>query len=378
MAEWSRLANSTISDYFRGVEEGLGTKNRFFAMLKKMGNIIYGQQGTDLNWAVEYREIPLTTNNMEQAVVPSRQDYVKRCSITPIGYSQADQMTKREKLMNATGGSQLIDYFKEMAKRLERNSARQFQEEVYIDSSATGNSGRLSGLETMFATNGTINITSTTSASRAANAADVVGNPSDTYAGLSTILGNYAGAWSTGAGSVSDVWPAGKGQLSFDFFSPVVVCYNNTNFSATNTWANQCVQSVRYAVVHMQRYNTNNTSAVNKIFLDRDLYRLFLDKQDSKEHMYVQSNYSLRSMGFEDVIQQDGVEVSWEWGIPGAVGYGLNFDNVELYSWQDTLWDITGPTYSELNKSHYVIADFFGNLKFRTPSTFCKFINIAA
>lgn len=377
MAEWARLANSTISNYMRGVETKLGTKNRFWAMLQKTGNIKYGEAGTDINWAVEYREVPLATNNMEQAVIPQRNDYVQRASIAPVGYAPSDMMTDREKLINGKGRSQLIDYFEEMAKRIERNATRQLREEVYVDSSASGNSQRLSGMETMMAATQTLDLTSATVAGRTANQADVVMYPNDTYAGLSTILGNYAGSWSSitttsVSTAVKTAWPANKGTLSFDFFSPVGVLYDSSTWGGTaNTWEQCCLFATRYMVVHMQRYN-DDVTAVNKVFLDRDLYRSFLDKQDSKEHMYVESEYSLRAMGFEDTFMQDGVEISWEWGIPAAVGYGLNFAHVNYHSYFDTLWDIEGPTRQMLNKAYVVVANTFGNLRFDTPKYFAK------
>lgn len=375
MAEWARLTATTIADYVKGVEDELSTKQILMAAMKKAGNISYNHGGDTHNWAVEYREIPLTVNNGEQTITPQRQDYIKRVSVPWIGYNVADSMTKREKLVNQKGPWQLVDYFKEMTQRAMRNFTRQFQEEFYIDSSATGNSGRLGGFETMFATNGTLTITS--GAQRAANAADVVGYPNDTYAGLSTAIGTF-GSWATQS-TISTAWPAGKGTLSFDYFSPVVVCYNSTAWAgAANDWASNCLKASRYTITHMQRYDKGDQKSIKLLLLDRDLYRQFLDKQDSKEHMWVNTEYSLRALGFKDTFMQDGAEVCWEWGVPGGVGYGLNVDNMELMAMQDTLFVSRGPTFESLNNAYHVIVDFLGQIKFITPSRFAKLITIAA
>jgi len=383
MAEWARLASTTIADYMKGVEDKLGTRNKLYGLIKAAGNVKYNCTGDGFKWEVEYREIPLTINNGEQQITPQRQDYVKQPGLDYIGYVVSDTMTKREKLKNAAGPSQLVDYFKEMAKRLERNALRRFTEEFYVDSSATGNAGRLSGIETMMATNGTVDITQTGTqvpASRSANAADVVGYPSDTYAGLSTILANYGGTWRfPSSASISGTWPAGVGDLSVDFYSPTIVCYNSTAWAgATNTWADNCLKATRYMITHMQRYDQADEVALGKVFLDRDLYRQFLDKQDSKEHAYVQSNYSLRAMGFEDVFQQDGTEITWEWGIPAGVGYGFSVKNMELRSMQDRLWETSDVEFARLNNSYYVVGDFYGQQKYHSPRKFAKLITIAS
>lgn len=385
MAEWARLASTTIADYMKGVEDKLGTKHKLFALLKKAGNVEYNTTGDQFKWQVEYREVPLEVQTGEGAITPKREDYVKQANLDYISYVLSDAMTKREKLKNAAGPSQLVDYFKTMAKRLERNATRRFTEEFYTDSTATGNAGRLSGIESFMGTSGTVDTTQTGTqvpASRTANAADIVGFPSATYAGLSTILANYGGTWQFPTSAITGamgIWPSGKGELTTDFFSPTIVCYNNTTFpGTTHTWADQCIISLRYGITHMQRYDQPDEVALGKIFLDRDLYRQFLDKQDSKEHAYVQSSYSLRAMGFEDVIQQDGTEVTWEWGIPAGIGYGFSVANMTLRSMQDSVWEVSPVEFQRLNNAYTVVADFYGQLKFHSPRKFMKLITIAS
>lgn len=373
MAEWARLTNTTIAHYIKDVQAELTAKQILLALLKKAGRITYGMAGDGIKWDVEYREIPLTVNNGEQAVTPQRQDYVKQPFLDIAGYLVADVMTKREKVKNGKGPSQIVDYFKRMVTRSTKNLRRQFGEEFYIDSGASGNTGRLSGIETMMNTNGTVTIGS--GAQEAANAADVAGFPHGTYANITTDPGNYGGSWTSQSG-VATTWPAGHGTLSYDFFSPTIVCYSSTGFSGTtHDWDGQCLIATRYGITHMERYD-NDQTAVKKIILDRDLYRRFLDKHDSKEHAYVQSNYSLRAMGFEQTFMQDGVEITWEYGVPGAVGYGFNIENMELMSWQDDLFDVRGPIFNELNNAYHVIVDFLGNVKFETPRKFLKLISI--
>ena len=95
--------------------------------------------------------------------------------------------------------------------------------------------------ESIFAVNGTVNIS--TGAQRSANAADMFGFPADTYAGLNTGLGHYAGS-QTETGS----WPSAA-DPEYDFHSPVVVNYTSTGFGgATATWKDQCIEAMRERV----------------------------------------------------------------------------------------------------------------------------------
>lgn len=374
MAEWPRLVATTISDYAKGVEVELAANQMLMAALKKKGNISYNQTGLDFNWQVEYREVPLNVTTGEDTISPARQDAYKRATLDMAGYQIADVFTKRERLKNGGGPTQIINYYKLMSDRLFRNLKRQFGEEFYIDSSASGNSGRLSGIETMMALNGTTNITS--GAQRSATAADVVGYPNDTYAGLSTALAGGGGTWTSQA-DINTTWPAGRGTLNYDYWSPVVVNTTSTSFDgATDTWKDQCVQVTRYAVTHMQRYDDNRRS-MKMLLLDRDMYRQYLDKLDAKEHIYVTSENSLKALGFDAGIQQDGCEITWEFGVPGAVGYGFNIDNMELRSYQDELIKTQGPIYEPKNQSWYTIVDCFAQLKFRSPKFFCKLAALA-
>lgn len=381
MAEWARLTNTTIAKYIKGVESKLIAKQILLALLDKAGRITYGVAGDGVKWDVEYRESPLTVNNGEQAITPQRQDAYKQPSLDIAGYVVADVMTKRERVKNAPGPSQIVDYFKNMTERNTRNLRRQFGVELYTDQSGTGNTNRIAGFDSFTGINGTVNITS--GAQRTANAADVVAFPHDTYAGITTDLGNYAGTWGTQA-DITSTWPAGSGSLAYDFFAPVMVNFTSTAWAGSaNDWASNCLKATRYGITHMQRYDGNEAS-VKKLVLDRDMYRSFLDKQDSKEHAYVQSKFNLRAMGFESTFLQDGVEVTWEFGIPSGIngatgesGFGFNIDNMELMSWQDDLFKVRGPVMDELNNAWHLIIDFLGQMKFVTPNRFLKLAQYA-
>lgn len=372
-AEWQRLVATTIADYAKGVEDFLVAKRILLKMMQSKGQIVYNSAGLTKNWQTEHRIAQLTVNNGEQTVSPARQNRFQQPSIDYIGYTLSDAMTKREKLKNR-GKEALVDYFADMAKWLMKDAVQRLGEELYVDSTAAGNAGRLTGIESMMGVNGTVNITS--GAQRSASAADVVGYPNATYAGLSCTLGNYSGTWNTQSG-IASTWPAGKGEMGYDFWTPVIVNYTSTGFSgATATWADQCVLATRFASIHMSRYESERGS-MKTILLDRELYRQYLNKLDSKERIAITSNVGLRSLGFEDTFHQDGLDVSWEFGIPASNGYGFNAEEMFLHSMQDKIFVPEGPTWHPLNRYYYVIIDFLGQMQFTAPRFFCKLTSLA-
>lgn len=378
MAEWARIVATTIQKYAKGYEDKLMAKRKLLKAMQAKGLILYNQGGSgssvEFSWQVEYRKVPLQVNDGETPITPARQDFLKQPGLNYVGYVMSDMMTERERIRNQ-GAEALVNYFEEMSKRQLRNIGDTFGEELYVDSSATGNSQRLSGIETMMGLNGTVDSSLTTFGTRASNAADLYGYPSDTYATLNTTPGTYGGSANQSASGTTNAWPNGKADLGFDFYSPLVLNYNSTGLPAsTHDWANQCVNTMRLLNTNMQRYDSSGD--MRAIMLTGDLYRQALDKQDSKEHAYVESKYSLRAMGFEDSFRQDGCDVSWEYGMPSGVGYYWNIDNMELRSCTDRLFKTYGPTSQELQQAWYVMTKFYGQIKFNSPRFFGKLMLI--
>lgn len=379
MAEWARLAATTITDYAKGYEDELVAKRVLLAAIKKSGKIKYncGGAGSDgmFSWRVPYRQVPMLTDDGETPITPTRKDRFKKPQLDYVFYRADDMMTWREKSLNK-GPAALINYYEEMAPMLMKDITDRFSEELYIDSSAAGNSGRLSGIETMMAYTNTLNVTS--GADRgSANAADVVAYPNDTYAGLSTVLGNYAGSWISQTG-IGSTWPAGRGDLAYDFWSPIIVNYTSTTLEATtHTWAGgQALYAVRYLITHMNKYISERGS-LKTILMDRDLFRQYLHQLDGKERIVVNSGSSLRELGFNDSVQQDGVDLTWEFGIPAGVGYGSNISHVTLRSLNDRLFLTEGPWYEKLQQAYIVNVKFGGQLQFNAPRFFGKLAAIA-
>jgi hypothetical protein len=375
--EWARIANTTIQDVLRE-EEDLTMRSRpVYAMMKKKGRVKYNAGGDGFKWPIKNKRVLMTTNNGEQPIDFVRTNKWGTANLGWAGYVVADQITKRERLINKTNAA-VINIFSRMASSLAEDLEDQFAEELYVDSSASGNSQRFTGLESMFAATQTIDITSTSGAARTATAADPTAYPNDTYAGNSTVLAALGGAWGT-QGDINKTWPFGNGGLNqeaYDCWTPVIVNYTSTAFGGS-TWAANCVKAMRFGLDAVNTKNQMKYGQIDMILLDRGLFRQFKDTLDSKERRIITSGNELYAMGFTDQIEQDGATILTEFGIPAGVGYGLKIKAIELRSMQDQIFKADGPDYSFDNQAWRFIVDCHGQFRFMSPRNFIKYVTLA-
>jgi hypothetical protein len=363
--DWARSIATTIVNHLAVEEIASLRKYKLFAALEGNGQIKTNMSGRGFDWEIQYRNHTPSGNNGETPRTFARQNLWKRAELEFRGAQAADAIYKKEMLENRSAQA-LVNVAGKMASRLLTSMEQYLAKEWVVDGYASGNELRFHGIESMMATNGTVNIS--TGAQRSKNDADPFYYPNDTYAGLSTVLGAYGGSQTTG------VWPNGSADPEFDFFTPVIVNGLSTYFNATgNTWANNCVKAVREAI-HQTRRNDSKEDQVDMLLFDRRSYIDFLNTLDSKERVIVSRTNGLRSYGFTDVFELDGVEVSAENSVPANTGYGLAVGNIELLCMESQLMVSEGPFYDELTQQFRYVVSTLGNLKFKSPRNFFKLI----
>jgi|TARA_R100000808_G_C2154923_1_gene166448 hypothetical protein len=366
---FSRTAATTLAKHIREVEESMLRNYQMGALLEAAGRVNYNNSGEGFDWPVQFRLHKVEGNTGETQRNFARRNLWKTANLEYRGYQATDSMYYREFRSNR-GPEGVVKVFENFVDRLETSITQVLGTEYYIDGSASGNEQSWHGLESMFAVNGTVNIS--TGAQRSANAADKVGYASDTYAGLSTALGNAGGENESGA-----IWPDGIADSEYDYWTPLIVNYTSTAFSGSaDTFAAQGDEAMRYAIINAQR-NTSKNGQITNIFLARDLYTDLLNLIDDKERIQISSEHSLRALGFKNVLNFDGVEVSWESGVPTGVGYGINYDNMELKSMDDSLLRSEGPDYDIHSQSFNAVVSTLSNLKFSSPRNFFKLAALA-
>lgn len=375
MPDWSRIVNTTIHKYIRQEEPNILRNRKLLALMQDKGRITFGHSGDLMDWKVKYKRAPMQGYADSDTLTFSRRDRWKTAQLEWRGYAATDSMTKLERLKNKSTEA-IIKVYEQIAPALMDDLDDQFGDELYIDGNASGNSKRIHGLESFFSVSG-------------ASTKNPIGLPNDTYAGLVTTLGNYGGSWSvTGTNTAAD-WPVGTGDAHYDFWTPLVVDYTSAIVTAaaagetgwaasTKTWPNTCREALRYGIIHGKK-NKRKTSMIDLIIMNDEMYRLFEELTSTNERLVVKrgDGSALYRLGFTDVINFDGVDMTFEYGIPTNVAYGLAVDQLELCSLQETLFVPEGPDFDISEQSYRFSIDFFGNLRAKITRYFVKWLNVS-
>jgi hypothetical protein len=361
---WSRVLNSTIKNYIRDREVNILRNRKLTALLKKRGRLSFNWSGISMDWKVKYKRVRLTPFADSDTLTFDRKDRHKTANLDWRGYSATDSMTKGEFLQNRSKEA-IVKLYSSISSDLMDDCEDFFGEEFYINGSTSANAKRIHGIETFMAANGS-----------AGNGAAI---PTGSYAGLSCVPGFYGGTWTPGS---LPAWPNGFGDPQYDFWSPIVVDYGDTLFPGTgtgnNTWANNCVEAIAFGIIKTKK-SKSVRGMLDVIFLNDELYRVFLGQARTKERIMVDRGQAsgLVQLGFLDVINQDGVDVTWEYGTPAGVGYGFNVDMMEVRSMQAQVFVPDGPDFDLGSKSWRFSIDFYGNAVFN-PKFFMKLAQVTA
>jgi hypothetical protein len=361
---WSRIVNSTIRDYIRTEEVNILRNRKLTAMLKKRGRISMNHSGTAMDWKVRYRRTPMVGFADGDTSAFSRQDHDKTAVLDWRGYNATDAMTKQEFLMNRSTEA-IIKLFDTRNKRLLEDVEDQFCEQFYVDATQAANYKLMHGIESFFGAT--------------ANDGNIAGTPTGSFAGLSCVPGNYGGSW-TGSSGFLTSWPNGKGDPEYDFWSPLIIDAGDKSLpgsTGTRLWSTNCVEAIAYAIIKGKK-SPSARGQLDMFFLNDEAYRQYLPVLRTKERILVNNtNSDLISSGFGDVVQQDGKDITWEYGIPSAViGYGFNLDQMELCSQQAQVWVPEGPEFDQATKTWRWSIDCFGNIRWN-PKYFVKIVNLS-
>ena len=363
MAESSRILNSTIHKYIRKMEVNVLRERAILATLESKGLVTFNNSGDLVDWKVRYKLDRMQGYADGDVLTASRPDRIKTAQLPWRAYAKAESIGKFEKLKNS-GFEAIVNLTSNTAEWMMEEIRESFGDEIYKDGNLAANIKGIHGLESIYGNSG-------------AATNGYIASPSATYAGLSTILGNYGGSWSTSSGN--STWPIGTGDSHYDFWSPLIVDYTDTAWEAsTDTWANNCFEAVRFGITHIGK-NKALSGQMDMIMLSRELFRQFKNKMDPMQRLELNrgEGSGLWALGFKgNLLNFEGIDMTTEYGIPEAVGYGLCTSSMELMSMQATLFDVQTPDFDVLSKADRLGIDFFGNLRIKSPRQFVKWVNV--
>lgn len=373
-AAWYGVAEVTIDKYFRDLEDLTMHEQKLLALIQSRGRVFFNQSGLQMNWKVRWRRaIPRGYQDMDSLTYPRRsRDRTARLGWR--AYVMAECLSEFDTLQNS-GEEAIVSLLEGKVETMGSEMEQFFGEQVYVDGNLPENALGLHGFDSFTAVSGN-------------SSNQPIAFPSDNYAGINTALQAYGGSWETSGGVTT--WPSGRGSPEYHFFSPLIVNYTSNNASpagwtpATKTWAYTGMEATRYGIVK-SRISKSKSGQIDVVFMENEMFRLWCELVAQKERLVVNQGQgtggrgkTLTALGYGDAFWFEGAEITWEFGIPTACAYGFNLDNIELHSMKSKLFNPKGPYDNNVNKTICFDVDFFGNLKFRSPRNFVKWINNGA
>lgn len=367
MAEWAGLVHSNAPKYIKGFVDATIRDRIILAMLQKKGHIRYGQGGLSMYWQVQALEPQVSQYSDNSMLDFASIDAYRQANLDWRSLVATDRLTDWQKEINK-GPTALIDLSSEIIKRLAQAMRNTFGNQLFVDGNAAGYERSPHGLESFFGTGTTV-------------AADIVAQPSDTYAGLSTAVAQVESTWSANLSTSPNAnlatdWPDPSGRVGYDYFSPKIFNWSSTSWGTggATTWEDNCVRCIRKAH-HVTRMSSGKEGAVDMVLLAANLYTGYCNKQESKFRQLTPAP-EMMELGFKGVMQE-GIEIGMDWDVPANTGYGLNFNEMELLSLKPDLFAAEKPERDPKSDSYLFMVKFFGNLKCNTPKAFFKLKNVA-
>lgn len=353
------IVNSTISNWLKGATPAVLKKRYLMAKLMMLKRIKLGLTGNEINWGIRYKRSPMQTIGPGGTIVFGKESKNKKAKLPLRAMFVQGSIDYFDKQMNS-GPEAKIDLWSQRIEERLDDMKDQFPEKIYQQDGYASGSGEIMGLPSaMGATADTNSIFATNG---------------DTYANILTTRGTYGGSNS------GDFWPFGTAPSQFGFHSPPIVNYTSPLAAASGgfesdvkTWANTGPQALRAGIMAARC----NGGDLDVNILTPQMYRQFCDNVAADQRLNVNRNEdpAMTKLGFKG-LNFDGVDLTYEVGLPAGIGYGLTFDDIELLAFQKKLFEpMTDFNLDSL--SDRVALIFFGNLKLRKLNGTVQYRNVS-
>jgi hypothetical protein len=355
-SEWIGVIHATMPKYMKGASDLTKRKRLLMALLQKKGRYEYNLSGDECKWQVEFSQPQPAAYAGNGLVDFPQHDAHRQLSVDWRGYFLGESMSMKDKEMNK-GNEALIKLFSGKQNKLMKAIRNNFCSELYKYGYESGRENCIHGIESFFGTGTTV-------------AADRIGQPSDTYGGLSTALGNQGGSWTNTLATspnaaVATDWPDGNGDSEYDYLAPKVVNYSSTNWGTGSTqWEDNCWRAISQLITWLT-LTGDEDGRPDICVLASNLFQGYKNHEEAIRRINV-PHKGANDLGFGGVLNQDGVALQQDFDCPVNVGYMLNTSQITISSLMPDLFYTKGP--DEDPRSGYATlwaTGFFGNAKYQ-------------
>lgn len=349
---------TTAPKYLKDASDQTIRRRIVLSTLQQSGNIIFGVRSPSMTWQVEVREPKVRSMVHGQRSVFKMHDAYESLTIDHAEIEATDRLDRRTQMINDASPQQIIDLASTKMEKLVRKLSRTIGDEFFTDSSGTGSS-QLTGLQS-FCKAGTTAST------------DLVAQPDSTvtYGGKSIGLGQSGGFWSSDLAvkpnaALAKDWPEGSGSSEYDWNSPKIFQASGAWTSGTNNWEANCTRILRRGASAISNLGGENVAPMIHI-LSVSMYNQFMDNLETRERLNV-SDYA-KELGFPGVMNYEGALVVQDFACPANRGYGINPNEMCLYSVHDQLFFTDGPSWEIPEQSTLFLVGFLGNYRWNVKN----------
>lgn len=355
---WQGVIHQKTPTFMRGAADECVRGKMRMSFLRKKGRIMLGASGPFCIWQAQYKQPPVEAYGDGGQLNFQRWDVMKQLALNWRGYKSTDMMTEMEYLQCQGSTGRILNRYADIIPLHMRTITDYFGGELILDGEATGRTNHIHGLETFMGAGTVVS-------------ADLIAQPSDSYAGQSTALAADGGSWSTALGTgyfpnaaVASDWPNGTGSYEYDWNSPKLINTSSTRWGTGSvSWEANCERAMRQTIIWMA-LSGGASGRPTICTLSGDYYAGFVNHQSVKQRVLV-PHKEAQDLGFDDAVNFDGVAVGMDYDVPPSTGYMENLNNVELMSLDKVLFGYRGPDFDPRTASWLFSVGFYGQARYR-------------
>lgn len=322
-AQAARVIATTISEYTKKAIDATMAKYIFLAMLKKKNRIRKVRGGTDIKKVVKHKRASLTSITDLPTIQFTPINRHQPIELPARGYKMVDAVTMWQKYMNS-GPAAIINATTNLMTELLDDFDFKLGSKFYANGYAQSPGVDWHGCHSLGDFSG-------------AHTDARIAAPTGNYAGYTTAFGSK-GTWATGT------FPGGDGSTGYHFFSPLISLYQNSGYGgATADFKGQCLRAMRQCFIWQELRGHK----IDTWLGTGGAFGVVANVVEAKEQIRTErskSNSLLINLGFGNVINFEGTDITFERGVPGTVTtttagahavpfHGFSWDQIELFHW---------------------------------------------
>lgn len=349
---------ATAPKYLKGASDQTVRQRILLTMLQSRGRLQFNTDGhTEQNWLIQVRDPQIKQYGDSARQTFTEHDAYEQMQIDLRGYIGTDKLSHRTALVNK-GKMAIVNHYDTKLEILMRSAKRRLGSDLYADGYAAGYEQSLIGLGSFMKPDAGVATD------------DQVAVPASTalYGGKSVQLGTFGGTWSSNmdvspSSVVANDWPFGSGSSEYDALTPKMLNANSTKWaSGTAGWKNNCSTMMRYARLWARSLGGDGSEPMLHL-LSTEFYGQYADYQEAKERIILPHAPSA-DYGFSQTINFEGAAVTFDYDVPSSKGYGLNIDEMMLFTLHPDLFESEGPEWSTEEQAWLFVVRMVGNLRF--------------